>query len=295
MTNEKKDLVIDVCGIPPLPETLAGFGDSTGEFSKYNELYSSPGMDVFIKKIMEDPTGFLVKLMDDAGVDKILLTAEDAETSMGMITPNNKVAEFVATNPDRFMYMGAVDPHKGMKAVRELEHYAKEYDMKCLTIEPCFHKLKSNDKLYYPIYAKCVELDLPIWIHTSINFVPSISMDFGRPIYLDEVAGHFPELKIIAGHGGWPWVNELMGVLWRHENVYADTAALNPKYLEAEGSGWDTFLRYGNTLLKDKILYASAWPALDLKSSVDQIKALSIKDEVKIKWLGGNARKLLKI
>ena len=58
------------------------------------------------------------------------------------------------------------------------------------------------NKRYYPIYAKCAELDIPIWIHTSINFVPSLSLDFGKPIYLDEVAGHFPELTLV-GRSWW--------------------------------------------------------------------------------------------
>lgn len=295
MTTKKRKKIIDVCGIPPLPETVQGFGDATGPFAMYNELYAGKESELLFKKILDDPAGFLIKMMDLGGVDQILLTAEDAESTMEMITPNKKVAEFVALNPDRFLYMGAVDPHKGMKAVRELEFCAKEYDMKCLTVEPCFHKIYSNDKLYYPIYAKCVELDIPVWVHTSINFVPHLKMDFGRPIYLDEVASDFPELKIIAGHGGWPWVNELMGVLWRHPNVYTDTAALNPKYITADGSGWDTLMRYGNTLLQDKILFATAWPALDFKSAVDQLNELPLKDEVKEKWFGGNAEKLLKL
>ncbi len=136
---------------------------------------------------------------------------------------------------------------------------------------------------------------MPVWIHTSLNFVPQLPMDFGRPIYLDDVAGHFPELKIIAGHGGWPWVPEMMAVLWRHENVYADIAAINPRYLAADGSGWDTLMRYGNTILREKILFATAWPAQDFKNGVKEVMALPLKDEVKALWLGGNAKRLLKI
>jgi len=289
----KKDEIIDVCVIPPLQETIEGFGDPTGPFAKYNELYSDDEKQSVMDAIMDDPPGFLVNLMDASGIDRVLLTAEDAETTMNMVTPNEKVAEFVAENPERFMFMGAVDPHKGMKAVRDLEYLVRELGMKCLCLEPWLHKIRSNDKLYYPIYAKCVELNVPIWIHTSINFVPQLSMDFGRPIYLDEVAGHFPELKIIAGHGGWPWVNEMMALIWRHPNVYTDIAAINPKYFTAQGSGWDTLLRYGNTLLRDKILFATAWPAQDFRESVDQVMALPLKDEVRSLWLGGNARRLL--
>lgn len=291
-----KDLeIIDVCVIPPLQETIDGFANPSGPFSKYNELYSNEQKSSIIEIIRKEPEKFLLKLMDDGGVSRVLLTAEDAETTMGLKVPNTKVAQFVQRNPERFLFMGAVDPYKGMNALKELEFAVKELNMKCLCLEPWLHKIKSNDKLYYPIYAKCVELDIPIWIHTSLNFVPSLTMDYGRPLYLDEVAGHFPELKIIAGHGGWPWVNEMIAVMWRHKNVYTDIAAIRPKYIATTGSGWDMLLQYGNTILQDKVLFATAWPARDFKESIEEILSLPLKDKVKEKWLGKNAKKILNI
>ena len=134
-----------------------------------------------------------------------------------------------------------------------------------------------------------------MWIHSSLNFVPQLKMDFGRPVYLDEVAGHFPELNIIAGHGGWPWVNELMAVLWRHDNVFMDISAINPVHMAKPGSGWETLLCYGNSLLQDRVLFGTAWPGCQFKDNVKGIKELPLKEEVKKKWLGGNAEKLLRL
>ena len=103
--------VIDVCVIPPLPETLEGFGNPEGPFAKYNQLYSDMEKEAAMGAMKSDPAGFLLALMDDAGVDKVLLTAEDAETTFNMVTPNETVHEFVMSSPERFMLMGAVDPH----------------------------------------------------------------------------------------------------------------------------------------------------------------------------------------
>jgi hypothetical protein len=289
----KKDMIIDMCVIPPLPETIEGFANPSGPFAKYNEMYSASQEALEILK--SDPFGILIHLMDEAGVDVAILPAEDAETTMGMVTPNQTVATFVEKAPDRFIGMAGIDPHKGMKALDELVHAVKDLGMKALCLEPWLHKIHSNDKLYYPIYAKCVELDIPVWIHSSLNFVPQLKMDFGRPVYLDEVAGHFPELKIVAGHGGWPWVNELMAVLWRHDNVFMDISAIHPAYMTKPGSGWESLLCYGNSLLQDRVLFGTAWPARQFKDSVDGIMALPLKEEVKKKWLGGNAKKLLKL
>jgi len=287
----EKDFVIDLCVIPPLPETIEGFANPTGPFAKYSELYSANRHAVEILK--SDPLGVLIRLMDEAGVAVAVMPAEDAQTTMGMVTPNEKVARFVQQAPDRFVGMAAVDPHKGMKALYELEHAVRDLGMKALCLEPWLHKVHSNDKLYYPIYAKCVELGIPVWVHSSLNFVPQLKMDFGRPIYLDEVAGHFPELKIIAGHGGWPWVNELMAVLWRHDNVFTDISAINPAYMMKPGSGWDTLLCYGGSLLQDRVLFGTAWPACQFNDSLKGLRSLPLKETVKKKWLGLNAKRLL--
>jgi len=293
MSIKRNDLIIDICVIPPLPETLDGFASPEGAFAKYSEMYGSGNMQGLIESIKKDPAGFLLTLMDDAGVDIAVLPAEDAETTMSMKTPNEKVAEFADKAPGRFIGMAAVDPHKGMQALRDLEYSVRELGMKALCLEPWLHKINSNHKLYYPIYAKCVDLGIPVWIHTSINYVPQLTMDYGRPIYLDEVAGHFPELTIIAGHGGWPWVEEMMALLWRHNNIYTDISAIRPKYIGLAGTGWEALIRYGNSLFQDKIIFGTAWPAQQFKDSIEEIRSLPLKEEVKAKWLGGNAKKLL--
>ena len=233
------------------------------------------------------------RIVDEAGIDMAVLVAEDAETTMGVKTPNEKVAEFVSKHPGRFIGMAAVDPHEGMNALKDLEFAVNDLGMKALCLEPWLHKIRSNHKLYYPIYAKCIELNIPVWIHTSINFVPSLPIDFGRPIYLDEVAGHFPELNIVAGHGGWPWVNEMIAVVWRHPNVMLDISAIRPKYLASHGTGWETLITYGNSLLQDKVVFGTAWPAQPFKENVESIRALPLKDAVKAKWLGENAQRLI--
>lgn len=293
MDAPRPEVIIDFCVIPPLEETLQGFANPKGGFARYTEIYGAETINALIQGSRQDPAGFLLNAMDAAGLDMAVLSAEDAETTMGIRTPNEKVAEFVRRAPQRFIGMAAVDPHKGMGALRELEFAARELGFRCLCLEPWLHKLRSNDKRYYPIYAKCVELDIPVWIHTSVNYVPALPMDFGRPIHLDEVAGHFPELTIVAGHGGWPWVAEMMAVAWRHPRVYADISAIRPKHLATPGSGWETLMQYGNSLLQDKILFGTAWPFQDFKTSIDEVRALPLKEHVRRKWLGENARKVL--
>ena len=151
----------------------------------------------------------------------------------------------------------------------------------------------ANDKRFYPLYSKCQELGVPVTIHTSINFSNDRSIDFGRPLYVDEVACDFPDLTIVANHGGWPWVNELVAVAWKHPNVYIEIGAVAPKYIGTPGTGWETLMHYGNTsLLSDRVLFATD-NMIPYRRAVEELQALPLKDQVKEAWLGGNAARLL--
>jgi hypothetical protein len=157
-------------------------------------------------------------------------------------------------------------------------------------------KIAPTNKKMYPIYSTCVELDIPIWFHISINYSTN-TMEVERPIYLDVVAQDFPELKIIAGHGGWPWVNEMIAVAWRNPNIYIDIASYLPKYLGMKGTGWETLMHFGNSVLQDKILFGSTWlfMGMSIKQLADEVMKLPLKEAVKAKWLYYNAARLFKI
>jgi hypothetical protein len=182
-----------------------------------------------------------------------------------------------------------------MSGVRKLEYCAKELGIRGFVVSPFREKIYVNDKKYYPFYAKCVELKLPIRAHTSMNYASDRPMDLGRPIYLDEVARDFPEMTIIAGLGGWPWVPELVGLARRHQNIYIDLAAHRPKHIAKPGSGFEMLLQFGNNLLQDRILFASSWMTLSLplKQVIQEMEELPLKESVKRKWMGENAARLL--
>jgi predicted TIM-barrel fold metal-dependent hydrolase len=99
-------------------------------------------------------------------------------------------------------------------------------------------------------------------------------------------------LKLVANHGGWPWVLEMMAVAWKHSNVYIELGGVSPKYFGTPGSGWEPLMQYGNSLLQDQVLFATD-NMLPHQRCVDELRALSLKDSVKEKWFGLNAAGLL--
>lgn len=248
-----------------------------------------------IKK-MTSTTDEFVNLLDKMGVEKAVIFNLDEETPSGIAgLPNDYYAEIVRKHPDKFVGFAGIDPLKRMKAVREIR---RSYDLglRGVAVRPFMFGIPPHHAKMYPIYSTCVEFDIPIWFHLSINYSTN-NMEVERPIYLDIVAQDFPELKIIAGHGGWPWVNELVAVAWRNPNIYIDIASYIPKYIGMKGTGWEQLIHFGNSVLQDKILFGSTWlfMGMSIKQLADGVMDLPLKEEVKRKWLYENAARLLGI
>jgi predicted TIM-barrel fold metal-dependent hydrolase len=178
-----------------------------------------------------------------------------------------------------------------MAGVRELERCVKELGLHGLLVVPLTSGLPASDAKYYPMYAKCVELGVPVRIYATMNYANDRPYDLGHPRHLDQIAVDFPELKILAGLGGWPWVNDMVGLLRRHPRLYVDTAAHRPKHLATPGAGWEMMLQNVNTLLQDRFLVALApeFFGLTYKEVIDEYLSLPLKSSVMEKIMFSNA------
>lgn len=237
-----------------------------------------------------------VEQLNKMGVEKAVIFNLDEETPSGIVgLPNDYYAEIVSQFPDKFIGFAGIDPLKKKKAIQEIKR-SYELGLRGIAIRPFMFQIPPTDKKMYPIYSTCVEFDIPIWFHISINYSTN-TMEVERPIYLDVVAQDFPELKIIAGHGGWPWVNEMVAVAWRNPNIYIDIASYLPKYIGMQGTGWEPLMHFGNSVLQDKILFGSTWlfMRMSIKQLADEVMKLPLKEKVKEKWLYSNAARLLGI
>lgn len=244
------------------------------------------------------PVDEFAKMLDDAGVEKAVFFRIDEETPTGVPPlPLDWYADLMNKKPDKFIAFTGVDLGKGIDGVRELERAVKELNFKGYVLRPFVTHIYAHDRRCYPFYAKCVELDIPVWFHASINFGQAAPMDLGSPRYLDYVACDFPELKIIVGHAGWPWVTETVALAWKHPNVYIDLSLMRAKYVGMPDSGWGPLVRYGNSVIQDKILFTSAWwiLAMPLNEIIAENDSLITKEEARQKWFYENAARLLHI
>ncbi|MCP4751862.1 MAG: amidohydrolase family protein, partial [Proteobacteria bacterium] len=187
------------------PQWEATMGFSFEDLEKKAEGASPEELDEMLKdiagKVAVTPEQFKQQL-DEAGIEWGLVDSDD----------NDKTADLISKLPEKLKGITLFDPFAGAKGVKEVERAIKELGFIAIYASPYQWGIKADDPRFFPVYAKAVELKVPVFIYTAMNYRTDYAMDVGRPLYLDKVAMAFPELKIVASCGGWPWVPELIGV-----------------------------------------------------------------------------------
>ncbi len=221
----------------------------------------------------------LVAEMDAAGVARAGLCSTETEW----------VAEVLARYPGRFFGIVSPDPTRIMPCLGTIDRAVREHGFKAVKIEPFLWGKPPTDPMYYPIYAKCVELDIAFT--TQIGHTgPLYRSEVGRPIYLDQVALDFPELRIVGGHIGWPWTEEAIALAWKHGNVWIDTSAHVPKHFPP------AFTHFLRTFGQDKCLFASDWPLLPIGRPLAELDEFCpMPEAVRRKFLRDNAVRAFKL
>ena len=200
--------------------------------------------------------------------------------------PPEVVADAVAKHPDRFLGLLGIDPFQGMDGVRALEDAVTGMGFIGAHLYPHWYDLPPNDAKYYPFYAKCIELGVPIQMQVGQSLIYSKEhrgRSVGRPIYLDDIACDLPELKLIGSHVGIPWHDEMIAMAWKHENVFIATDAHSPQY-------WpESVWKYLNSYGQDKVIFGTDFPVLGFGRTMDEINARELKPAAKAKFLRNNA------
>jgi predicted TIM-barrel fold metal-dependent hydrolase len=237
------------------------------------------------------PEAFIGK-MERANVQHafvIAVKSGSAMSTMNRRVPYEKVAALCQAHPTRFSGLAGVDPTEGMRGLWELERAVKELGFIGAHLYPHWFEMPPDHARYYPIYAKCCELGIPIQMQVGhcLRYSDERPLkSVGRPITLDTIACDFPELKIIGIHTGWPWTEEMIAVAYKHPNVFIGTDAYAPKHLD------EKLVRYMNSFGQDKVIFGTGYPVLDLERARMEFEALGLREGAKAKVLRDNALKL---
>lgn len=234
------------------------------------------GGDDFFKDISAEE---MIEAMEKAGVEKVLLSVDPHK-------PEQRLLDFTRQFPGRF-YL-ALQPRlkKGMQALWAMEDLAKDYPVVMARVTPFGLDLPPNDPIYYPLYAKCIEMDIACGINTGIPGPPAPG-ECQHPMHLDRVCLHFPQLKLIMQHGADPWWDTAIRLMLKYQNLTLMTSAFSPKYFPP------SLIHFMNTRGKNKIMFASDHPVLTMERCIDEAKALDFRPGVLDKFLYENAEIVL--
>ncbi len=229
------------------------------------------------------------RMSEQTGIDEIVAMMDAYGVAMAQISVDSKAPEsaleIFEKHPTRFFGSVGVDPNEGMDAVRALEATIKLHpNMKSASFYPCllFPQVPLDDKMAYPVYAKCCELDIPINVLVGVPG-PRVPYKCQHPGLLDEVAWFFPELKIVMRHGGDPWTDLCVKLLLKWPNLYYSTSAWAPKHYPRN------ILDFANKRGADKVMFAGYYPGLSYERIFGEMDDIPLRDETWAPFLGANA------
>ena len=218
--------------------------------------------------------------MDRFGIEKGLIGCEGDVSQRAL-----------KDHPDRFIASASVDPNDGVEGLRKMTRLYEEFGVRAFGAFPagCNPQVPINDKKFYPVYAKCVELDVPIFVCAGVPG-PRFPMACQHVELIDEVMYDFPDLVFVTRHGCEPWEKLAMKLMLKWPNLYYSTSAFAPKHYPEE------IVNYANTRGADKIIYAGYFPmGLSLERIMTDMPNVPFKDKVWPKFLRENAAKVLKL
>jgi predicted TIM-barrel fold metal-dependent hydrolase len=228
----------------------------------------------------------LVADMDRNHIARALL-APPPESAMGdQVEGYRWTLDAVQQHPDRFGLSVRVDAEQGMRAVRHLESMVRNDGARALRIVPYRDGKRASHRSYFPLYAKCIELSLPVTITVGLPLVQRRGM-VQNPKHLDKVCAFFPELVIVSAHGGAPWTALLVQLLRTWPNLFHMLSAYPPSRYPAE------LVSYANTRRgRMKVLYASDYPLLTFERVRRELPGCGISEEVMPSFLRHNAERI---
>ena len=230
------------------------------------------------------------KEMDDAGIGLGVVHSRHPRYRTGGVT-NEEVAEGIRPYADRLLAFGAVDVHEGVhECVLSVEHAVKDLGCRGIVLEPgaLAPALYADDPRFYPVYERCLELNVPVCLSLGMLLGPDIS--YSRPEPVQRAARDFPGLQFIIAHASYPFVLEAAAIacvtpnVWLIPDVYMNIPHIPGADLFAKA----VFFTHG-----ERILYGSAYPLRSLEQSIRGLDRFHFPAALYEKLTYSNAARLL--
>ena len=228
----------------------------------------------------EDPVAVTLGEMDRWGIEWGMI---------GVGEPGDVGERALKDHPDRFIPSASFDPNQGMEGIRSLVRAYEMWGVRAVGCFPAgtFPQVAINDKKMYPLYAKCVELGIPVFCCAGVPG-PRLKFAVQHVELIDEVMYDFPELTFVTRHGCEPWADLAVKLMLKWPGLHYSTSAFAPRYYPK------AVIDYANTRGADKVIYAGYFPmGLSIERIMTEMPGVGFKDDVWPKFLRTNALRVL--
>lgn len=229
----------------------------------------------------------MLQEMDAAGVTMGVIPGRNGHFK-GTIS-NDDIIKILDDFPGRFVGTAGLNASRKDEALDEIERTVVNGPLKGVCMEPgaLANPMYADAPRIYPIYEKCEKHGIPIILMLGGRAGPDIT--YSDPKIINRIAADFPKTNFIISHGGWPWVQQILGVCFFQKNIY-----LCPDMYLFNCSGVADYVMAANNFMQDRFLYGSAYPLMPIVDCVEHFKTL-FKPEVLPKLLWKNAARVLKL
>jgi predicted TIM-barrel fold metal-dependent hydrolase len=253
------------------------------------------GMSSYFKTDSHRPTlDETAELYRSQSMAAVVFTV-DCTTAMGHV-PNSQedIIAGAIRNSDVLIPFGSVDPLQGPQALDRAKELFEDYGVRGFKFHPTAQGWDPSDSTFFPLFELIEQMEVPIVVHTGQTGVGAglpggagLRLSLSNPMLLDDLAAAFPALNIVMAHPSVPWQDEALAVATHKTNTWIDLSGWSPKYFP------ENLVRQANSILQNKVLFATDFPMLTPERWIRDFDTLTIKDEVRPKILKGNAIRLL--
>ncbi|MBP6996625.1 MAG: amidohydrolase family protein [Phycicoccus sp.] len=279
--------IIDAAVQPPVEDILKtglydGPGPASGRYRRDQALdpaYLLKSLDLFLKD--QRSTGVVASIVSALAP---VVTFDAYANLTGPMTefPNEQVAA-ICDELDGFYGLASVNPADNPNAVDDLVHWL-DHGMLGVKLYPGWfaEPLHCDNEILYPIYETCAARNVPAVILHGGFSGPDLS--YTDPVHIERVAMNFPTLKIIVAHGGFPYIQQITGLLYRRRNIW-----LQPDMYFPGMPGQQDLILAMSSYARERVIYTSSYPFTHGRDQLDRIRALGLTDTVLQRFLHDNA------
>lgn len=201
--------------------------------------------------------------------DKVIVFGLQAKAT-GVWVPNEVIADYVAQHPDKLVGWASVDPGEP-DAIDQLRHAVDGLGLRGLKLGPAYQHFDPTDRAVWPFFAEVERLGIPTIWHQGTTFPSQARLRISTPLALEDLAMDFPGMRMIVAHLGHPWEEDLVALIRKAPNVFADISACHYRpwrYWQAMATAFE----YGVT---HKLLLGSDFPSGTVDNVIDGLRRVN--------------------